>query len=886
MTACVNKHTKRVAAVVTASLVGALSLGAAPVAAMAAGGVETQSVTATDALQGGKLTGAVDIDNNEIDIPATGEITFTADGKPQGVVPTEITMGAGVATEAIDLNDFEYTLTYYTANSAFAKGYPTYDGTAMKGSAPVAAGKYVVEMTLTSGNYKGAVITVPFEIKAASLAGLTAVDSVDGSFEYDGTDQLPNIDYKIGDKIIDSDLFVVAGLKYGYKKGNAYSWETVSTIENAGEYSLVLKGKSGTIYAGSETEVKVTIDKLDLFDAVIVAKDDTIGNMTKPPLAGSGYDPAIVSINGKWNKALESAVVTSFQSGPDNSNLIKNTGVYTYTMSPVSGNTNVENTGTFTFVATDAITSGFKYKDGNFADQNVNLSDGQTFAYQTIQVFDAKGELLDKAGYTVTATNTLTGEVTSDLSKVNTPGVWVVNAQINAKDNGYTLGGSASMTVTTVAGDVNTAANLWFSYDNKIVSGSVSVEYDGSDKLSGLKVAVTDSYGNLLTEGDDYKVVVKDKAGNVVNEAVDAGEYVISVESDSYTIDASSDLNGGAQLTLKVAPVAVQAVRIAGDNFTVYENQAFLAYTGSAIVPTIEYQNSDGDWAALPSELYTLSYKYSKDYSTTASEYKKVDEMSANGYYLVYLHVNRDEDTNWDLNANADAGKGFWTVGNEYDPDHSIVRVSDAQVYSDVENTYWAADNIYKATKLGYMNGYNGTTFFGPLDNIKRGDVAVVLYKMAGSPVPTWLKEDYKDANGGYVTGFQDVDSSMYYAQAIAWAKGVGIVSGDTGTGLFRPEDTVSRQELAKMLCVYAEKTGKDTDVDADKVLSAYDDADTVADWAKGYVAWCVEADLMGQDSPLRGTDPINRAEVATMAIRLQPKKIGDAENLIPVTRS
>ena len=38
MTACVNrKHSKKVAAVVTASLVGALSLGVAPVTAMAPG---------------------------------------------------------------------------------------------------------------------------------------------------------------------------------------------------------------------------------------------------------------------------------------------------------------------------------------------------------------------------------------------------------------------------------------------------------------------------------------------------------------------------------------------------------------------------------------------------------------------------------------------------------------------------------------------------------------------------------------------------------------------------------------------------------------------------------------------------------------------------------
>ena len=40
MTACVNKKSKRVAAVVTASLVGALSIGAPAVALAANGGIE------------------------------------------------------------------------------------------------------------------------------------------------------------------------------------------------------------------------------------------------------------------------------------------------------------------------------------------------------------------------------------------------------------------------------------------------------------------------------------------------------------------------------------------------------------------------------------------------------------------------------------------------------------------------------------------------------------------------------------------------------------------------------------------------------------------------------------------------------------------------------
>ena len=87
MTACVNKkHSRRVAAAVSASLVGALTLGAAPAVVFAAtpeAGVETQSVDPAVAFGKGTLTAADDIDGQSITIPTNGVITFTADGKPR-----------------------------------------------------------------------------------------------------------------------------------------------------------------------------------------------------------------------------------------------------------------------------------------------------------------------------------------------------------------------------------------------------------------------------------------------------------------------------------------------------------------------------------------------------------------------------------------------------------------------------------------------------------------------------------------------------------------------------------------------------------------------------------------------------------------------------------
>ena len=71
------------------------------------------------------------------------------------------------------------------------------------------------------------------------------------------------------------------------------------------------------------------------------------------------------------------------------------------------------------------------------------------------------------------------------------------------------------------------------------------------------------------------------------------------------------------------------------------------------------------------------------------------------------------------------------------------------------------------------------------------------------------------------------------------------------------------------MLAIFADKCGEDTDVDADAVLGGYEDESSVSDWARGYVAYLVEAGVMGKDSGLKGNQPISRAEVAAMAVRL-----------------
>ena len=185
----------------------------------------------------------------------------------------------------------------------------------------------------------------------------------------------------------------------------------------------------------------------------------------------------------------------------------------------------------------------------------------------------------------------------------------------------------------------------------------------------------------------------------------------------------------------------------------------------------------------------------------------------------------------------------------------------------------WYFNEVGKAFENEYVNGIgNSTKQFAPNVAITRGDVAIILGRMAG--VSTDLNEGQTSFWNGYDTPFSDVEAGAYYAKAIAWAAKTGIVTGYGDTGEFKPEQAITREEFATMLARYAEKVkGADISAPTD-VLDGYADATGVSDWAKGYVAWAVEAKAMGQNTDFLSAGlNISRAEVAAMAVRYQPSK-------------
>lgn len=125
---------------------------------------------------------------------------------------------------------------------------------------------------------------------------------------------------------------------------------------------------------------------------------------------------------------------------------------------------------------------------------------------------------------------------------------------------------------------------------------------------------------------------------------------------------------------------------------------------------------------------------------------------------------------------------------------------------------------------------------------------------------------------------FSDVKADDWYAPYVSAVYNSEIVSGYED-GTFRPDRNITRQELAKMLCVAADTL----DITADEEKeAAYSDSDKIADWAIEYVRKSSMLGIFGGDEENRfnPTSNTTRAELAAAVCRLiDAQKKGDDIN-------
>ena len=180
---------------------------------------------------------------------------------------------------------------------------------------------------------------------------------------------------------------------------------------------------------------------------------------------------------------------------------------------------------------------------------------------------------------------------------------------------------------------------------------------------------------------------------------------------------------------------------------------------------------------------------------------------------------------------------------------------------TDVDQSQWYHDAVDWAVSTGVMTGF-GNGLFGPDVDLTRAQMAQILWNVEGRPAVD------------YPIAFGDVSGEDWFHGAVAWAASEGIFEGyGAGSGLFGPEDALTREQAAAVLMRWAAFRGEDTSARAD--LSAYPDAGDVSEWAVECVSWAVAQGVIAGVGLPDGTlelDPLgtaSRAQTATLMMRL-----------------
>lgn len=174
--------------------------------------------------------------------------------------------------------------------------------------------------------------------------------------------------------------------------------------------------------------------------------------------------------------------------------------------------------------------------------------------------------------------------------------------------------------------------------------------------------------------------------------------------------------------------------------------------------------------------------------------------------------------------------------------------------FIDVDENDWFYDAVTYVYSEGMMDGVSDTQF-APNSNLTRGMVVTMLYRLEDEPRVTGS------------SGFDDVASGAWYADAVTWAAENGIVNGVSDTE-FAPNVNITREQLAAILYRYAEYN--DYDVSGRDDLSEFTDRSSISGYALDAMRWAVDEGLITgiTDTTIEPQGTATRAQAATMFMR------------------
>lgn len=442
----------------------------------------------------------------------------------------------------------------------------------------------------------------------------------------------------------------------------------------------------------------------------------------------------------------------------------------------------------------------------------------------------------------VTLTGTLTGaDKTCTVEARSLSWLDSVLGPIHAYNQGGGAGegpaitASAQLTAAGGSSGGNTGDNTG---DNTGSGGSSSKPSTGSGTVTGAQATVAATVRNNTATA----TLSTQAATKLVTNTAKGGEAVVKVDAptsatqttltlpSSLAADLAADRSASLTVDTPLAQVSLPTAALTQ-----------LGKSAKSIAVSVESQNG----------LHTLTITQDGSTLTTLPGGVKVRLTAPDKAGMVAVLVNKDG-TETILKKPVVTQGAIWVplTGSA-----TIKLVDNSKTFQDAQ-THWAKSSIDFVSSRNLFQG-TGANQFSPESSMSRGMLVTVLHRL----------EDEPSATGGQP--FSDVPAGKWYAQGVAWASGSGIVTGE-GDGIFAPDRSITRQEMAVMLYRYATKVGMDTTAKKDS-LTTYQDSGAVSTWATEAMNWAVSQGLIGGMGAgrLAPQAPATRAQVATILERL-----------------
>jgi len=183
--------------------------------------------------------------------------------------------------------------------------------------------------------------------------------------------------------------------------------------------------------------------------------------------------------------------------------------------------------------------------------------------------------------------------------------------------------------------------------------------------------------------------------------------------------------------------------------------------------------------------------------------------------------------------------------------------ISNDVSFSDIVG-HWGAPEIEKLANKLVVQGV-GANRFSPDRAVNRAEFTAMLVRSLALPI---VSTD---------SGFSDVDANAWYAGVIATAAEYGLVNGYSD-GTFRPQKTITREEIAAMVVRAAAFAGENISVtssEQQRLLGGYQDAGKIK-WGHQEIAAAIKAGIVQGTSAttLRPDANATRAQAAAMILR------------------